>query len=72
MKLGIPHALLPLSALGLDRGRSLANANPTPEQVQRRRIEQFKYIVAQCSQAERLEDDDFFARPLRAASPISR
>ncbi|HJQ41855.1 MAG TPA: hypothetical protein VJ831_02120 [Jatrophihabitantaceae bacterium] len=40
-----PIASLPLRPLGLDPGRALANASPTPEQRAARRTEQLHYIV---------------------------
>lgn len=56
MRLAIPHpsALLPMATLrplGLEPGRALANANPTPEQRELRRAEQFRYIAMNCAQA---------------------
>lgn len=52
MKLPNPASLLPLKPLGLEPGRALANANPTPEQNRRRRTEQFRYIVRHCAEAQ--------------------
>ena len=51
MRLGLPHpsTFLPLKPLGLEAGRALANAKPTPEQLRRRRAEQFRYIVMHCA-----------------------
>jgi hypothetical protein len=44
--MNVPHsALWPLRSLGLEPGRSLANARPTPEEVQRSRAEQHAYIL---------------------------
>ena len=40
-----PIAILPLRPFGLDPGRALANAKPTPEQLAARRNEQLRYIV---------------------------
>ncbi len=40
-------ALWPLRSLGLDPGRAVVNARPTPEQVRARRAEQFVYIASQ-------------------------
>ena len=56
MKLGLPHpsTLLPLKSLGLEPGRALANANPTPDQLKRRRAEQFRYIVLSCAEAQQV------------------
>jgi hypothetical protein len=54
MKLRILHAedFLLLKALGLEPGRALANAKPSPEQLKARRDEQLRYIVAHCSRSE--------------------
>ncbi|MDT4939088.1 MAG: hypothetical protein QOG80_2759 [Pseudonocardiales bacterium] len=59
MKLGIPRAidLLPLRPLGLEAGRALANANPTPDQKRARRAEQLRYIVAQCAHSATVDPD---------------
>jgi hypothetical protein len=54
VKIGLPNpgALLPLKSLGLDPGRALSNANPTPAQRRQRRTEQFRYIVRNCAEAQ--------------------
>lgn len=56
MKLGLPHPsrLLPLKSLGLEPGRALANAKPTAEQRQKRRAEQFRYIVLNCAERQQV------------------
>jgi len=56
VKLGLPHpsTLLPLKSLGLDPGRALINANPTPAQRRQQRTEQFRYIVLSCAEAQRI------------------
>jgi hypothetical protein len=38
-----------LRQLGLEPGRARANARPSPERVRAQRIEQFRFIVANCA-----------------------
>jgi hypothetical protein len=45
MHVNVHSAMWPLRSLGLEPGRSLANARPTPEEVQRSRAEQHAYIL---------------------------
>jgi len=58
MDLGITPAVLPLlRQLGLEPGRARANAHPSPERVRAQRIEQFRFIVANCAQHNEIVGD---------------
>ena len=58
MNLGITPTVLPLlRQFGLEPGRALANASPSPERLRAQRIEQFRLIVANCAQHNEVVGD---------------